>query len=181
MPCRSSLARSRQRPGLRCQWRRLPLLSDATTSPPLADLILMSVLLQGGKISDGMPMCPTMFQMFIRNNFFYLFFCYVQMSIFPLCPYFHDVQMSKCPIQWSHLSHVMTIVTSGHTCHIWTHLSHVVTLCHIKSHLSHVINHFTLGHIFCTAGQKVHSLSKIKIEALGASPSQPSPLTENLS
>ena len=31
-------------------------MSDATTSPPLADLILMSVLLQGGKISDGTPM-----------------------------------------------------------------------------------------------------------------------------
>ena len=74
-------------------------------------------------------------------------------SRYPWYPNIHDIQISmisKYPClnslnvghtshMWSHLSHVVTLVTYGHTWHMWSHLSHVVTLvtcghtCHKKS------------------------------------------------
>ena len=52
----------------------------------------------------------------------------------------------------SHLSHVVTLVTGGNTCHRWSNLSHVVTLVkcchnsHMWSHLLHVVTFVKCGH-----------------------------------
>ena len=72
------------------------------------------------------------------------------------CPNVHDVQMpmmSKCP--WCPNVHdVVTLVTCGHTFHMWSQLSQVVTLvtcglmCHIWSHFSHVVTLVTRNQCF---------------------------------
>ena len=85
-------------------------------------------------------------------------------NICPRCP---NVHMSKCPwgpnvhnvqMSMTQLSHVVTLVTCGHTCHmchIWSHSSTMVTLSH----------KVTGGHIrsqetnISTDDQKVHLLS----------------------
>ena len=69
----------------------------------------------------------------------------------PLCPNVNDV------VTW-HLSRDVTLVTCGHTCHLWSHLSTTFTLsksvtlvtcghtCHMWSHLSHVVTLVICGH-----------------------------------
>ena len=82
-----------------------------------------------------------------------VFFCYVRMSTMSKCPRCLNVQDVQMSMMWSNLSHVVTLVTCGHTCHMWSQLSHVVTLvtcghiCHMWSQLSHVVTFVTCGHI----------------------------------
>ena len=65
------------------------------------------------------------------------------------CPNVHDVLMS---IMWSHLSHVVTLITYSYNCHMYSHFSHVVTLvtcghtCLMWSHWVHVATLVTCGH-----------------------------------
>ena len=67
-----------------------------------------------------------------------VFFCYVQMSIMSV--------MTKCLISFDIPNvHVITLVTCGHTCHMWRRLcGHPFNML---SHLSQVVTYVTCGHI----------------------------------
>ena len=45
-------------------------------------------------------------------------------------------------MMWSHLSHVMTLMIVGHTCHMYSQLSHVVT-CGQTCHSGHTMSKFS--------------------------------------
>ena len=96
---------------------------------------------------------PTKLQMLIRKNFQ---MCAFVMSKYPWYPNVHDFQMSimsKCP-SCPNVYHVVTLVTCGHTCHMWSHMSHVVTpvtcghTCHMWSHLSHAVTLIMINQYF---------------------------------